>query len=317
MTESTEAPSTGVNLDAIIADLEATDDRLPEEAIKAARLHKEAMIPRLIARIEDATSAARGGREVKGHGAFLSLFLLGEFRAGQALPAILKAVSLPGERPFDLFGDAITESLSAILAALIGQTHLDPLMALIDNKAVNEYVRRAAASALVTMVAAGMRPREEIVELLRKRLRRAIDEQDTDLIYGLVFNLDDLYPEEAYPEIREAYGKHLVDEGMIDLSNVDHTLKGGRDRCLKKLTAEPALIEDTIEELRHWAAFSPDAEYDDEEEVHEIPLPPYPSQLPAAPSLKPIRHSEAHVGRNDPCPCGSGKKFKRCCGRPL
>jgi uncharacterized protein YecA (UPF0149 family) len=21
------------------------------------------------------------------------------------------------------------------------------------------------------------------------------------------------------------------------------------------------------------------------------------------------------VGRNDPCPCGSGKKFKRCCGR--
>jgi len=22
------------------------------------------------------------------------------------------------------------------------------------------------------------------------------------------------------------------------------------------------------------------------------------------------------VGRNDPCPCGSGKKFKHCCGRP-
>ncbi|MBO7673383.1 MAG: SEC-C domain-containing protein [Atopobiaceae bacterium] len=21
------------------------------------------------------------------------------------------------------------------------------------------------------------------------------------------------------------------------------------------------------------------------------------------------------VGRNDPCPCGSGKKYKRCCGR--
>ena len=23
-----------------------------------------------------------------------------------------------------------------------------------------------------------------------------------------------------------------------------------------------------------------------------------------------------HVGRNEPCPCGSGKKFKTCCGRP-
>jgi len=22
-----------------------------------------------------------------------------------------------------------------------------------------------------------------------------------------------------------------------------------------------------------------------------------------------------HVGRNDPCPCGSGKKYKKCCGR--
>ena len=21
-------------------------------------------------------------------------------------------------------------------------------------------------------------------------------------------------------------------------------------------------------------------------------------------------------GRNDPCPCGSGKKFKKCCGKP-
>jgi uncharacterized protein len=28
---------------------------------------------------------------------------------------------------------------------------------------------------------------------------------------------------------------------------------------------------------------------------------------------KPLRHSAPQVGRNDPCPCGSGKKFKKCC----
>jgi uncharacterized protein YecA (UPF0149 family) len=28
----------------------------------------------------------------------------------------------------------------------------------------------------------------------------------------------------------------------------------------------------------------------------------------------PIRHAEPKIGRNDPCPCGSGKKFKKCCG---
>jgi len=27
------------------------------------------------------------------------------------------------------------------------------------------------------------------------------------------------------------------------------------------------------------------------------------------------KRSESKVGRNDPCPCGSGKKYKYCCGR--
>jgi len=30
---------------------------------------------------------------------------------------------------------------------------------------------------------------------------------------------------------------------------------------------------------------------------------------------KPVRRSEPKVGRNDPCPCGSGRKHKKCCGR--
>jgi hypothetical protein len=28
-----------------------------------------------------------------------------------------------------------------------------------------------------------------------------------------------------------------------------------------------------------------------------------------------VRRQDPRVGRNDPCPCGSGKKFKKCCGR--
>lgn len=27
-----------------------------------------------------------------------------------------------------------------------------------------------------------------------------------------------------------------------------------------------------------------------------------------------VIHNEPEVGRNDPCPCGSGKKYKKCCG---
>lgn len=31
------------------------------------------------------------------------------------------------------------------------------------------------------------------------------------------------------------------------------------------------------------------------------------------PHVVPVRRAVAHVGRNDPCPCGSGQKYKRCC----
>jgi preprotein translocase subunit SecA len=30
---------------------------------------------------------------------------------------------------------------------------------------------------------------------------------------------------------------------------------------------------------------------------------------------KPVIRSTPKVGRNSPCPCGSGKKYKQCCGK--
>ena len=32
-------------------------------------------------------------------------------------------------------------------------------------------------------------------------------------------------------------------------------------------------------------------------------------------SNEPYRREEPKIGRNDPCPCGSGKKYKKCCGK--
>ena len=31
---------------------------------------------------------------------------------------------------------------------------------------------------------------------------------------------------------------------------------------------------------------------------------------------RPVRNTEKKIGPNDPCPCGSGKKYKKCCGNP-
>jgi preprotein translocase subunit SecA len=36
---------------------------------------------------------------------------------------------------------------------------------------------------------------------------------------------------------------------------------------------------------------------------------------PALEKQAPVRNDGPKVGRNDPCPCGSGKKYKKCCGQ--
>ena len=35
----------------------------------------------------------------------------------------------------------------------------------------------------------------------------------------------------------------------------------------------------------------------------------------AMPKPETLRHETPKVGRNEPCPCGSGKKYKKCCGK--
>ena len=35
---------------------------------------------------------------------------------------------------------------------------------------------------------------------------------------------------------------------------------------------------------------------------------------PEQPHVETVVHDGPRIGRNDPCPCGSGKKYKKCCG---
>jgi tetratricopeptide (TPR) repeat protein len=39
------------------------------------------------------------------------------------------------------------------------------------------------------------------------------------------------------------------------------------------------------------------------------------AKIQAGAASTPVKRADPKVGRNDPCPCGSGKKFKKCCGR--
>ncbi|GIR63594.1 MAG: hypothetical protein CM15mP68_2600 [Pseudomonadota bacterium] len=48
-------------------------------------------------------------------------------------------------------------------------------------------------------------------------------------------------------------------------------------------------------------------------EAPEGEVSPIPRRRPGKPA--PFVRDNRKVGRNEPCPCGSGKKFKQCCGR--
>ncbi|QDT42034.1 preprotein translocase subunit SecA [Gimesia alba] len=54
-------------------------------------------------------------------------------------------------------------------------------------------------------------------------------------------------------------------------------------------------------------------DYDYDEPVSEGEQPPEPTER----SIEPIVNQQPKVGRNDLCPCGSGKKYKKCCGKNL
>jgi preprotein translocase subunit SecA len=51
-----------------------------------------------------------------------------------------------------------------------------------------------------------------------------------------------------------------------------------------------------------------------EERPDTAPVMMSRGERPAPQKSQPVKHTVPAVGRNDPCPCGSGKKYKKCCG---
>jgi hypothetical protein len=309
---TSETATPAVDLDAIIAELDSADEKLPEKAIRDARAHRDEMVPRLVEAIRLATARARAGEPPEGNAQFFALFLLAEFQAKEALPVILEAVSLPGELPFDLFGDAITSTLARVWASLSGDP--DVMDDLIRNRALNEYVRWGAAETYLYLVRDGRIERGEAVERLRRHLREAIENEEDLATAALVDVLTSFSPKEAYDDIAEAFRRKLVDPFMIRLEDVERSISEGEARWREGLRrCRPTGIEDTIAELSKWAAFR------EEEPVKHRPLPPAPRPRSNRPAplddlASPVASPGRRVGRNDPCPCGSGKKFKKCCG---
>jgi hypothetical protein len=305
-------------LDAIMAGLDAEYGVLPEAVLLQARQQREAIIPRLIDSIRAAATEIKAGRSVESNTHFSALFLLWEFRAKEALDVVVEAVSLPGDGAYELFGNAVTECLPRILAVM-AEERLEVLDAMIRNPALDEFVRWEAANAFCYLARDGKLSREEIVPRLRQHLAEAIQRNDAEIVGPLVLILADFIAVESLDEIRLAFEKNLVETDFVDLESVLKDIAAGKSDIDQK---EPAGIEDAIEELRFWLEFDPEP-LDDPPRVAYSgpPLPMYSEDVEDVEESivdgnATIRYDGPHVGRNDPCPCGSGRKFKKCCGSP-
>jgi preprotein translocase subunit SecA len=81
---------------------------------------------------------------------------------------------------------------------------------------------------------------------------------------------------------------------------------------------EPATPDPSTLRFQHAAAPSLVAQPPEEAPPPGFGPPPQPGQMPRAPEAEPVQtyvREQPKVGRNEPCPCGSGKKYKQCHGR--
>jgi len=298
----------------IMSRFERFTKKFEREAVEAAVAKREEVTPellRVLEQIADPAEAERldADRDYMAH--LYAMFLLAQFRETRALPLVLKIARLDGDLLDSLFGDFITESLGNVLASVCGGS-VEEIQALIEDADADEWVRGAALGSLVALVGAGIRTREEVLDYFASLFRGGLTDKNEIVWSDLVVYSTDLYGTELVGDIERAYSEGLIDEGMIGLDDVHRDLAKGKEWALERLATNPHrhLVDDTVKEMEWWACFrEKEPRAAPEKDRYLEAADPVIESWPA-----PYKRTGPKIGRNDPCPCGSGKKYKKCCG---
>jgi len=314
-----------VGIEQVLEELRVNRGTFPHEAVQAAVQKREEIVPHLLDIVKYTTAnaeALRGDATYFAH--FYAMFLLAQFRETRACPLLVEFFSLPRDVTRDLTGDIATEDLPSMLASVCGgDSSLIKLLA--EDVNANEFIRGSALTAILAMVASDQLTREEAVGYYRSLLKGRLEREHSQVWNSLAACCADLCAEEVIDEIRRAYDEGLVDPGYCTLEEIERDIAHGREAALNRLrrNSHLQLVDDTIKEMERWDCFRqeggkpaarPEADteigpFQDTEAVHSgegtVGLPEPPEAM---------RRKQATVGRNQPCPCGSGKKYKKCCG---
>ena len=263
----------------------------------------------------------------------------GEIHAGLLLVAFREPAALPifAEVFRDEERKNLIEWLDPELPAY-GPAAIQMLIDLVNDNSAYWYPRATAAGMLAQIAWHHPSERERILEALRALLPPLEEDgtlalpsdADSEEVWTWVAStLTDLRDTVSQPQIVALYERDLIDKGIMG-GLEEYLAEFEPDASPSRITSREYDVLETYEWLHRQAAQEAEwqarAEEEAERRAREAervrasqPTPP-PSEPQSTAYTQPatvetFARTQPKVGRNDPCPCGSGRKYKHCCGK--
>jgi hypothetical protein len=230
---------------------------------------------------------------------FRALHIMGGLRDTQAFEPLVRVLGRPPDDVEWLLGDAITETLPHILISTFNG-NADLLFDGIADQQRDEMVRDSLFRAAIFLTWEGRIDRARMVAFLEKFGTGELAVEGEFVWNAWLDAIALLGLRQLEPLVIEASSRGLIDASIYDADDfqaqLEHAERDPGDRS-RFSEAEFGYIDNVLDALRGFSSDDEETGEEDDEPVDNQPV------------INPWRH----VGRNDPCPCGSGKKAKRCC----
>jgi hypothetical protein len=306
--EPIPAPVANMSPDEVLIELRRDRTTHPLDALGSADAHRDALVQPLLEVLERCVTDPDTASEEEAQLFCYALYLLAKWRETRAYSLVIRWLSLPDAASTGLSGDVSTQDGARILAAVC-DGDLEPIKRLVLNRDADEFSRGVAVAALALLAVWAEVPRDIIVEYFVWLAREGLEREPSYVWSALATQSADIEALAVFPELRCAYDEELIDlrtVGRAELDDVEASPRGG---LLERMKERYPPIDDVAEATSWWARFGRLASNRRAEELALATAGEVDNDRPMEPYRAPQK-----VGRNEPCPCGSGKKYKKCCG---
>jgi hypothetical protein len=305
--EPIPAPVAKMSPDQVLVELGRERTTHPREALESADAHREVLVQPLLEVLQRCITDSDTASDEEARLFSYGLYLLAKWRETRAYPVVIRWLSLPEAASTQLSGDVLTQDGARILAAVC-DGDLEPIRRLVLNPDADEFSRGVAVAALALLGVWGEVPRDTTVDYFTWLAREGLEREPSYVWSALATESADIEALAVFPELRRAYDEELIDPQTMGRSELDDVEASPRGELLERMTDRHPPIDDVARATSWWGCFETRDSHRRAEELALIAA----GGLDDGPT-EPYRAPQK-VGRNAPCPCGSGKKYKKCCG---